>query len=72
MQPDRLQRAGNFRVAHEPAPDVAGAQILGAENCDADVNPDYVGIDPAVIRVKGVGESVPAVNFRPEFVVHRA
>ena len=72
MQPDRLQRAGNFRVAHEPAPDVAGAQILGAEDCDADINADYVGVYPSVIWVKGVGEAVPAVNFRPEFVVHRA
>src|SRR5262245_13098562 len=62
----------NFGVSHEPAPDVSAAQVLGAEQGDADVNADHVGIDPAGGRVEGVGETISAVNLLSEFLFHLA
>src|SRR5688572_18983122 len=62
----------DFGVSHEPAPDVSAAQVLGAEQSDAHVNTDHVGIDPAGGRVESVGESVAAINLLSEFLLHLA
>ena len=67
-QPRALHRRWNLRVAHEPLPDAARAQVLGAEQRDADVDADDVGVHPAVGRMEGVGEAVAAVDAIAEAV----
>src|SRR5262245_25734345 len=62
----------NFGVSHEPAPDVSAAQVLGAEQGNANINADHVGIDPAGGRVESVGETITAINLLPEFLFHLA
>src|SRR5262245_14284196 len=62
----------DLSVSHEPAPDVPAAQILGAEKSDANVDADYVGIDPAGGRIESVGETVAAIYFFSEFLFHLA
>src|SRR5262245_32088432 len=62
----------NFGVSHEPAPDVSAAQILGAEQGDAHVNADHVGIDPAGGRIESVCETIAAINLLSEFLFHLA
>src|SRR5689334_10145704 len=57
-----LQAADDRPVGHEPLPDLAGAQVLGGQQRDADVDADHVGIDPAVGGMERVCEPVAAVN----------
>ena len=56
---------------HEPAPDVAGAGVFGAEEDDAGVDAYDVGVDPAGFGVEGVDEAVFAVDLLAVLVVHR-
>ena len=71
-QSDAVQGAGNFAVLHEPAPDVAGEHVLGAEEDDTGVDADHVGINPVRFRIEGVDETVFAVNPRSPALVHCA
>src|SRR5215475_1310774 len=61
-----------FGIEHKPSPDIPASQVLGAEQNDADVNPDHIGIDPAVVGIESVRESVASVNFVAEFLAHLA
>jgi hypothetical protein len=58
-----LHGAGDFVVAHEPAPDIAGAKVFGAEKCDAKIDADDVGVNPTVVWIEGVYETVAIVNL---------
>ena len=69
--PELIQREGDFAVLHEPAPDVAGAHVLGAEEDYAGVDADDVCVDPAGFGIKGVDEAVLAVNLITELFAHR-
>jgi len=55
---------------HEPAPDVAGAGVFGAEEDDAGVDANHVGVDPAGLGIERVDEAVLAVGFLTVPVVH--
>lgn len=55
---------------HEPAPDVAGAGVFGAEEDDAGVDANHVGVDPAGLGIEGVDEAVLAVDLVAILVVH--
>lgn len=57
---------------HEPAPDGAGAQVFGAEEDDAGVDADHVGVDPSRFRIEGVDKAVLAVNLGTPALVHGA
>ena len=69
-KPDAIHGERDLAVFHEPAPDVAGAGVFGAEEDDADVDADHVGIDPAGLGVEGVDEAVLAVDLFAVLVVH--
>ena len=67
-----LQRARDFRILHEPRPDAAAAQVLGAQQRDAEIDADDIGIDPAARRVKRIGEAIPAIDAIAEPLAHLA
>ena len=71
MEPDAIHGERDFAVLHEPAPDVAGASVFGAEEDYADVDADDVGVDPAGFGIEGVDEPVLAVDLVAVLVVHR-
>ena len=56
---------------HEPAPDVGGAHVFGAEEDDAGVDTDDVRVDPVGLGIKGVDEAVLAVNLWTPTFAHR-
>src|SRR5262245_2717250 len=68
-QPQRLSR---FGIEHKPSPDVPASKVFSAQQHDADVNPDHIRIDPAVVGIESVRESVASVNFVAEFLTHLA
>src|ERR1051326_87684 len=70
--PNTIQRQRHFAILHEPAPDVAGAHVFGAEKNDADVDADDVCIDPAGFGIEGVDETVPAIDLLAILLSHRA
>ena len=61
---------GDLAVLHEPAPDVARAHVFGAQEDDAGVDSDHVGVDPAGFGVEGVDEAILAVNLCSVFLIH--
>ena len=69
-KPDPLHRQGDLAVEHEPAPDVAGAHVFGAQKDDAGVDSDDVGVDPAGFGIEGVDEAVLAINLCAVLLIH--
>src|ERR1051326_7456245 len=61
QQPNSRQRERYLAILHEPAPDVAGTRVFGAEKNDAGVDTDDVSVDPTDFGVEGVNESFFAV-----------
>ena len=66
-----MHRQRDLAVAHEPAPDVFGAHVFGAEEDDTDVDADDVGVGPAGLWVEGVDEAVFTVDLGAVLVEHR-
>src|SRR5438045_2021996 len=69
---DAVHRPPHTLIAHEPLPDIAGHQVLGAEQADAYVNPDHVGIHPAGDRIERIRETVAAPDAVAVKVLHFA
>jgi hypothetical protein len=63
---------GDGGVGHEPAPDISGQQILGAEQSDADVDADHIGIEPFLGGIEGVHKSILAIDVIFEMIAHGA
>ena len=55
---------------HEPAPDIAAAQVLGAQQSDSYIDADDIRVHPAVVRVEGVRKTIAAIDALAEFVFH--
>src|SRR5439155_1016560 len=58
------------RTSLKPAPDTAAAEVLGAEQSNADVDSNHVRVDPTRVRVEGVCESVASVDALAELRLH--
>ena len=61
----------DLTILHEPAPDVSRAHVFGAQEDDAGVDADDVGVGPGGLGVEGVDEAVLAVDFWAVPGVHR-
>ena len=59
-------------IGHEPAPNVPGQQILRAQQSDADIDADYIGVEPFLRGVKSIHESVLAIDAILEMIAHGA
>src|SRR5262249_32139858 len=72
LQADEIHRSGNLGVAHKPAPDVFGSQVLSAQQGYPEIDADHVVVDPAVVRIEGVGKAVAPVSALAEALLHFA
>src|SRR6185295_11568127 len=70
-QADCREYSQDLPILHEPAPDVSGAHVFGAQKNYAGVDSNYVGVGPGGLRVEGVDEAVFAVDFRAVLIKHR-
>ncbi len=73
-QPDHSHRMGNLHIAHEPAPDVTAAQILRANQRDAEIDGYYILIDPPSVWIERIDEAIVAPMLSPNssFIALRA
>ena len=71
VEPTLIKCSGYFAILHEPAPDVSGSHVFGAQENDAGVDADDVGVGPGGLGVEGVDEPVPAIDFGAVPGVHR-
>lgn len=67
---DALHRKRDLGVLHEPAPDVPGAHVFGAQEDDAGVDSDHVSIDPARFGIERVYEAILPVNLCAVLLIH--
>src|ERR1051325_6182039 len=67
----QLERLWDFRVAHEPSPHVAAAKVIGAEQSDAKIDSQNIGIDPSRGGSASVAESVTSPNQVAPTLLHR-
>jgi len=63
---------GDGGVGHEPAPDISGQQILGAEQGDADIDADDIGIEPFLGGIECIHKSILAIDVVFEMIAHGA
>ena len=47
-------------TGHKPTPDIAGQQVLGAQQRDAGVNADHIGIEPIERGIIAVDKTIAA------------
>jgi len=70
IESNLLHRVGNLCVAHEPMPNVAGPCVLNAQQRNSEIDSNYLTIHPPGIGIKGISESVLAIDSRTELCAH--
>src|SRR5439155_26765279 len=71
-EPGAVECDRDFGILHEPRPYTASPQVFSAQQRDAEIDPDYVRIDPPGRRMKCVRKTVARVDAIPERPVHLA
>jgi len=66
----QLHCFGNLFIEHEPAPDVTGSQVFGADQSYANVDADNIRINPPIIRIEGIDKTVTIINAISPPLVH--
>jgi hypothetical protein len=62
QQPNLSHGSGNLRVLHKPTPDISGAQVLSTQQRDADIDTDYIAVDPVGVGIEGINKTINAID----------